>query len=157
MRRFCSKGREAESIPASRKASVAAARANGNTRDTCLRSRFSTQASSSKSRTSPAICTEISDGSKREIRRTPLRPCKTPSVKAAFPTPLGLTVPMPVITTRRFTAHPLLENIYDLRLPIFNFQFLNASTILDAAFASDEAASGERFVKYDTQSPRSRV
>ena len=75
-RRFCSRGREAVSNPALPKASVAAANASGNTRDTCLRSRFSTQASSSKSGTSPAICTGISDESKREMRRTPLRPRK---------------------------------------------------------------------------------
>jgi hypothetical protein len=28
-------------------------------------------------------------------------------VKAAFPTPLGLTAPIPVITTRRFKPSPL--------------------------------------------------
>src|SRR6266851_2622932 len=89
-------------MPAVPKASVAAASASGNTRDTCLRSRFSTQANSSKSGTSPAIWTGISEGSKRVMRRIPLFPCKT----APFPTPLGLTVPIPVITTRRFKPHP---------------------------------------------------
>jgi len=56
-RRFFSRGREAVSMPAVRKASVAAASASGKTRETCFRSRFSTQANSSKSGTSPAICT----------------------------------------------------------------------------------------------------
>src|SRR5712691_1349987 len=40
------------------------------------------------------------------MRRIPLFPCKTALENAAFPTPLGLTVPIPVITTRRFKPHP---------------------------------------------------
>ena len=102
-RRFCSSGREDVSTPASLNASVAAAIASGSTRDTCLRSRRSTHASSSKSATSPAICTEISDASNREMRRTPLRPSSTACEKDELPTPFGLTVPIPVITTRRCT------------------------------------------------------
>src|SRR5580693_4316262 len=39
--------------------------------------------------------------------RDPPRPCRTPSEKAAFPAPLGLTTPMPVIITRRFKPSPL--------------------------------------------------
>ena len=111
-RRFSSRGREAASIPAVCKASVAAASASGNTRDTCLRSRFSTHASSSKSGTSPAICTGISEGSKRVMRRIPLFPFKIASENAAFPTPFGLTVPIPVITTRRFTPLPSIFKDY---------------------------------------------
>src|SRR5947209_9594546 len=102
-RRFWARGREAASMPATPNASVAAAIASGSTRETCLRSRRSTHASSSKSATSPAICTEISDASKREMRRTPLRPSSTACEKDGLPTPLGLTTPMPVITTRRCT------------------------------------------------------
>src|SRR2546427_3260848 len=100
-RRLSSRGREEASMPATPNASVAAASASGSTRETCLRSRRSTHASSLKSVTSPAICTAISEASNREIRRTPLRPSSTACEKDGLPTPFGLTVPIPVITTRR--------------------------------------------------------
>src|SRR5438132_6147422 len=111
-RRFWARGREAASMPATPNASVAAAIASGSTRETCLRSRRSTHASSSKSATTPAICTEISDASNREMRRTPLRPSSTACEKDELPTPLGLTAPMPVITTRRCNAHLNQSGIY---------------------------------------------
>src|SRR5437588_5997581 len=94
-------------MPAVSSASVAAQSASGSTRETCLRSFFSTQASSSKSVTSPAICTGIPEASKREMRLIPLRPASRALEKAARPTPLGLTAPIPVMTQRRFisTSH----------------------------------------------------
>src|SRR5271165_5224053 len=88
------------SRPASVMASVEAAMASGTTRETCLRSRASTQASSSNSGISPAMCTGREDGSKREIRFTPDFPARRARQKASLPIPLGLTTPSPVITTR---------------------------------------------------------
>src|SRR6266404_6638329 len=99
-RRRSSTGREVR--PALSSASLAAHRANGRIRETCLRSFFSTQASSSKPETSPAIWTSMAEESNREIRRTPLRPSSTACEKAGVPVPLGLTTPIPVITQRRF-------------------------------------------------------
>src|SRR5215475_9857785 len=96
----------AASTPACARASLAAASARGNTRDTCLRSRFSTQASSSNPCTSPAICTGISLGSKCEIRRTPEVPARMAFANASRPIPLGLTAPIPVTTTLRFNHSP---------------------------------------------------
>src|ERR1700747_833735 len=90
----------AGSSPASHSASVEAAKANGTTRDTCLRSRASTQANSSNSGLSPAILTGKQHGSKREIRFTPDLPDRMADVNASFPMPFGLTTPMPVMTTR---------------------------------------------------------
>src|SRR5438552_2768267 len=120
-RRFWARGREAASMPATPNASVAAAIASGSTRETCLRSRRSTHASSSKSATSPAICTEISDASKREMHRTPLRPSSTACEKDGLPTPLGLTAPMPVITTRRCTRTSIsLEYTSIARRALYN-------------------------------------
>src|SRR4029077_1013188 len=81
-------------------ASVEAATDNGTTRDTCLRSRASTHASSSNSGISPAMCTGREDGSKREMRFTPDLPARRARQKASLPMPLGLTTPSPVITTR---------------------------------------------------------
>src|SRR5216683_6767922 len=89
-------------MPAVSSASLEAHSAKGNTRETCLRSFFSTHASSSKSLTSPAIWTSIAEESKREIRRTPLRPSRLASANAGVPTPFGLTTPIPVITQRLF-------------------------------------------------------
>src|SRR5271167_3470920 len=66
----------------------------------------STHASSSKSGTSPAICTRRSLGSKRVMRRTPLTPERIARPNAALPIPFGLVTPMPVITTR-FLKSPL--------------------------------------------------
>ena len=91
-------------MPASRSASVDAASASGTTRETCLRSCASTQASSSKSCTSPAICTGRSLGSKLLTRFTPLVPARMARQKASLPMPLGLTTPIPVMTTRFFIA-----------------------------------------------------
>ena len=89
-------------MPAVSSASLEAHSAKGNTRETCLRSFFSTHASSSKSLTSPAIWTSIAEESKREIRRTPLRPSRMASANVGVPTPFGLTTPIPVITQRLF-------------------------------------------------------
>jgi len=99
-RRRSSSGREAALMPALANASVEAQSARGSMRETCLRSFFSTQESSSNSATSPVIWTSMADESKREMRRTPLRPVRAPSEKAAVPIPLGLTTPIPVITQR---------------------------------------------------------
>src|SRR6266550_7189855 len=98
--RFSSIDIAAGSRPASWIASAEAATARGTTRETCFRSRGSTQASSSKSGISPAMCTGRSDGSKREIRFTPDFPLRIAWQKAALPMPLGLMTPSPVITTR---------------------------------------------------------
>ena len=81
-------------------ASVEAAIARGTTRETCLRSRASTQASSSNSGISPAMCTGRLEGSKREMRFTPDLPARIARQKASLPMPLGLTTPIPVMTTR---------------------------------------------------------
>ena len=91
---------DAGSSPASRMASVEAAIASGTTRDTCLRSRTSTHASSSKSGISPAICTGKHEASNREMRFTPDLPSRMARQNASFPIPFGLTTPIPVITTR---------------------------------------------------------
>src|SRR5579862_1211606 len=88
------------SIPASWSASLEAAIAKGTTRETCLRSRASTHASSSNSGISPAMLTGRWEGSKREIRFTPDFPASTARQNASFPKPLGLTTPNPVMTTR---------------------------------------------------------
>src|SRR5205814_6628712 len=100
-------------MPAVSSASVAAQSASGSTRETCLRSFFSTQASSSKSVTSPAICTGIPDASKREMRLIPLRPASRALEKAARPTPLGLTAPIPVMTQRRFISTSAIRKYQD--------------------------------------------
>src|SRR5436190_23318064 len=50
--------------------------------------------------------------SKREMRFTPDFPARTARQKASFPVPLGLTTPIPVMTTRGsifFEIHVLLE------------------------------------------------
>src|SRR5580704_11093517 len=94
-------------------ASLDAATAKGTTRETCLRSRASTQASSSNSGISPAICTGKSEGSKREMRFTPDFPARIARQKASLPMPLGLTTPIPVITTRGSAISLLLRLIYD--------------------------------------------
>src|SRR5258708_7284832 len=73
---------------------------SGTTRERCLRSRASTHCNSSKSWTSPAIFTSTSDVSKRVMVFTPLLPASTARQNAAFPIPLGLTIPIPVITAR---------------------------------------------------------
>src|SRR5262249_7414173 len=49
---------------------------------------------------SPAIFTERSVVSKREIGFTPLLPSRMARQKAVLPIPLGLTTPMPVMTAR---------------------------------------------------------
>src|SRR5438874_3159941 len=98
--RFCSSDMCAGSSPASVIASLEAASASGTTRDTCLRSRASTQASSSNSGISPAMCTGREEGSKREMRFTPDFPARTARQNASLPMPFGLTTPSPVMTTR---------------------------------------------------------
>src|SRR6266702_307761 len=98
--RFSSTDMEAKSRPESVTASVVAARQRGTTRETCLRSRASTQASSSNSGISPAMCTSNGVESNREIRLTPDLPASTARQKASLPVPLGLTTPIPVMTTR---------------------------------------------------------
>src|SRR5690242_1607728 len=74
--------------------------ASGTARETCLRSRQSIQANSSKSVISPAICTGNVLASKRDMRFTPLLPARIARQNASFPIPFGLTTPMPVITAR---------------------------------------------------------
>src|ERR1700730_5369302 len=98
--RFSSIDMAEGSRPASLIASVEAATARGTTRETCLRSRASTQASSSNSGISPAMWTGNEDGSKREMRFTPDFPARRARQKASLPIPLGLTTPIPVTTTR---------------------------------------------------------
>src|SRR5260221_587759 len=63
-------------------AAATEANANGSTRETCLRSCLLTHASSSNPRTSPAICTGISEGSNRVIFPTPLLPFRIASAKS---------------------------------------------------------------------------
>src|SRR5581483_37153 len=75
--------------------------ASGRIRETCLRSFFSTHASSSNPETSPAIWTSIGEASKREIFFTPLRPSSAAVVNSSTPIPFGLTTPIPVMTVRR--------------------------------------------------------
>src|SRR5919201_830880 len=55
----------------------------------------------SKPFTSPAICVSYGAGSKREMRVMPLRPCVSESQLLATSSPSGVTMPMPVTTTRR--------------------------------------------------------
>src|SRR5271167_671740 len=100
--RCCSSESCEVSIPACFSASAEAASARGTARETCLRSCASTHASSSKSCTSPAICTGKPLGSKLRMRFTPLLPARMALQNASLPIPLGLTTPMPVITTRFF-------------------------------------------------------
>jgi len=69
-------------------------------RETCLRSRASTQASSSNSGISPAMCTGREDGSKREIRFTPIFRREERDKKLLCLYRWGLTTPIPVMTTR---------------------------------------------------------
>src|SRR5690242_614037 len=90
----------AGSRPESLSASAEAAIASGTERETCLRSRASTQSSSLKSCISPAIFTERSEVSKRVISLTPLLPLRMERQKAVFPIPFGLTTPSPVMTAR---------------------------------------------------------
>src|SRR5579864_3634133 len=87
------------SRPESASASVDAATHSGTTRPTCLRSCGVIQANSLKSCTSPAICTGWALASKRVIRFTPLFPSRMARQNAGRPMPLGLTTPMPVMTT----------------------------------------------------------
>src|SRR2546425_1351222 len=98
--RFSSIDIFAMSRPESATASVVAARQRGTTRDTCLRSRASTQASSSNSGISPAMWTRSGEESNREMRFTPDFPASTARQKASLPVPFGLTTPIPVMTTR---------------------------------------------------------
>jgi len=57
--------------------------------------------------TRAAIFTEELDTSKESMRRTPLSPRCNPDQKASRPIPIGVTHPMPVITTRRGRSKPL--------------------------------------------------
>jgi len=57
----------------------------------------------SKSLTSPAMCEFSADGSKRVMRPIPERPLTILSQAVATSLPTGLTMPRPVMTTRRFT------------------------------------------------------
>ena len=125
-RRRSSSGSLVGSSPELARASVAAAIANGRTRETWRRSFFSIQASSSKPVTSPAIWTFSSLGSKRVMRRTPLRPSRIACVNASRPTPFGLTTPIPLITTRRLSMGGMRCRAPVARLPekhlLTNFQ-----------------------------------
>ena len=98
--RLASMSMAAKSTAASCSASVPAATASGTTRPTCLRSFASIHLDSSKSCISPAICTGKSLGSKRVTRLMPLFPARMARQNASLPMPLGLTQPIPVITTR---------------------------------------------------------
>ena len=62
---------------------------SGTTRETCLRSRASTHASSSNSGISPAMCTGRSEGSKREMRFTPDLPARTGAAECFFANSIG--------------------------------------------------------------------
>ena len=145
-RRRSSMGREDESTPALASASLPAHKASGSTRETCLRSFFSTHASSSKSETSPAICTSICEESKREIRFTPLRPSSTACPKASAPVPFGLTTPIPVITQRRFKCvpSPLEPSYQDSRAPASQLRqnLVKARKWCNSGYASDSIRSG---------------
>src|SRR5262249_23356275 len=98
--RFSSMDMEARSRRESLTASVVAARHNGTTRETCLRSRASTQASSSNSGISPPMWTRRWEESNRVIFFTPDFPASTARQKASLPIPFGLTAPIPVMTMR---------------------------------------------------------
>ena len=74
---------------------------------------------SSKPTTSPATCTGEPQGSKRVMRRTPLTPLRLASQKASLPIPLGLTAPIPVMTTRRFICADVLP------LPIGQYRLIS--------------------------------
>ena len=75
--------------------------ASGTVRGTCLRSFGLSCPCQSKPCTSAAIFTGESETSNASIRRTPLSPLRSPFQKASRPMPMGVTHPMPVMTTRR--------------------------------------------------------
>ena len=54
----------------------------------------------SNSGMSAAICTLSPASARAGTRRTPERPSRSESQKASTPMPIGVTGPMPVITTR---------------------------------------------------------
>ena len=89
-------------------ASLAATRASWLTRSRCLALRRPKIDSASKPGTSAAMRTGNSLGSNRDIFPTPDRPACRPSQVADAVSPSGLTIPTPVITTRRegTVSHP---------------------------------------------------
>src|SRR5436305_3230323 len=117
--RFSSIDIDARSSAESFTASLVAATHSGTTRDTCLRSRASTHASSSNSGISPPIWTSRFEESKRDIRFTPDFPASTARQKASLPIPFGLTTPIPVITTRG-SIIKFDSNLKEQRVPHFS-------------------------------------
>src|SRR5262249_26822596 len=69
-----------------------------------LRSNEGMNGVTSKSDTSPAMCTGKDDVSKQRMGPTPLRPSTQADQKASFPTPLGATTPTPETATLRMAA-----------------------------------------------------
>src|SRR5215467_8669859 len=122
--RFCARDIPAGSRPASCSASAEAATARGTERETCLRSRASIQSSSLKSWISPAIFTGRSEVLKRVMSLTPLLPSSTARQNAVFPSPFGLTTPMPVITARLSIDS---DSIIDAGFPHFCGPFFTSS------------------------------
>ena len=96
----------ARSSRASSQAICAQATANCEYRSRRLQRLGSRYADGSKSRTSPPILQENGSGSNLVIRSTADRSRRSPSYKPWLPTPIGVTAPKPVTTTRRFTRHP---------------------------------------------------
>ena len=88
------------SMPASATASSAAATANSTPRSMRRASLREATDSGSKPRTSPAIRTGWSDGSKAAMVSMPLRPASIASQVEGASNPSGLTVPMPVMSAR---------------------------------------------------------
>src|SRR5205814_3434964 len=127
-------------------ASLEAAIASGTTLETCLRSRASTHASSSKSGISPAIWTGKHEGSNREIRFTPDLPARIARQNATFPMPFGLTTPIPVMTTRldirlQFSVLSSFRFFADLRLGLFLSSFSRISPAKNSAWDNTSNAA----------------
>src|SRR5438093_1454027 len=88
-------------FPASSQASLADAMEKWTNRSVRRASFTSSQLETSNPSTSPASFTGRSDASNRVIPWIPLRPEVAPAQKASTPMPIGVTGPMPVITTLR--------------------------------------------------------
>ena len=71
-----------------------------------LTSFFSTQSKGSKPLSSAAIFVENWAVSNLVIRPTPVLPCMSESQVGSVPMPTGVTKPIPVTTTLRFTMTP---------------------------------------------------
>src|SRR6266540_3166957 len=88
-------------FPASSQASLADAIEKWTNRSVRRASFTSSHVETSNPSTSPANFTGRSEGSNLVILRIPLRPEVAPAQKSSTPMPIGVTGPMPVITTLR--------------------------------------------------------